>query len=78
MRLYQLFLASLAFALRTNASGGSDDDHELRQLTDDNFKASIGHGLWYVILFALSIRTEQFKGDRRANVQAGRALFTEM
>ncbi|KAK1920867.1 thioredoxin-like protein [Papiliotrema laurentii] len=48
MRLYRLFLASLAFALQTTAAPSPHDDFELRQLTEDNFKASIGQGLWLV------------------------------
>jgi len=47
MRIHQLFLFSLAFALRAQASGYvPDEEFELRQLTDDNFKASTSQGLW--------------------------------
>jgi hypothetical protein len=49
MRIHQLFLFSLAFALRAKSAGHvADEDFELRQLTDDNFKANIAQGLWYV------------------------------
>lgn len=49
MRIHQLFLFSLAFALRAKSAGHvADEDFELRQLTDDNFKANTAQGLWCV------------------------------
>jgi hypothetical protein len=45
MRLHQVFLLSLAFALGGKAAS-SDEDFELRQLTSDNFKSQTAQGLW--------------------------------
>ena len=48
MRIHQLFLFSLAFALRAKAASANvaTDEAELKQLTEDNFKASTSQGLW--------------------------------
>ena len=48
MRIHQLFLFSLAFALRAKAASANvaNDEAELKQLTEDNFKASTSQGLW--------------------------------
>lgn len=49
MRIHQLFLFSLAFALRAKSAGHvANEDFDLRQLTDDNFKANTAQGLWCV------------------------------
>jgi hypothetical protein len=45
MRLFQLFLTSLAAGFA--ASEPDEDGFELRQLTEDNFRSSISQGLWY-------------------------------
>ncbi|ORY27667.1 thioredoxin-like protein [Naematelia encephala] len=51
MRIAQLFLASLALWLQVVQAATipiDDDDFELRQLTEDNFRASVAQGLWLV------------------------------
>ena len=70
MRIHQLFLFSLAFALRAKSAGHvAEEDFELRQLTDDNVKANTAQGLWCVLWMKRS-----YSADR----QASRALLAEM
>lgn len=42
-----VFLSAL-FTKATSASTDLDDDFQLRQLTEDNFKTSVSQGVWYV------------------------------
>ena len=54
MKLYQAFLFSLALATRVIATSPTGEEVQLRQLTEDNFRASTSRGVWSVTSHFLS------------------------